>query len=129
MNLQEAPEVRSVASYKDSNDFDSYTDAKMARVNLGELEVGDIVVFKTNPHGEDIPAVQTVEIVDVPRESTRELMRDGQSVTADISFKNKDGGKFTYYCDNHYVNGYHSGLDRYSDIAKGASFFEIKHFE
>lgn len=123
MNLQEAPTVTSSDFYEPSID-----EKQNAKINPGDLSVGDVVVVSTTPHGEDIENILTVEIVETPRESTKELLRDGERAMADIRFEDKDGAGYTFHCDNGYITGYHSGLGRSSDIAKGAVFYTLELF-
>lgn len=123
MNLKEAPTVTSSDFYEPSID-----EKQNAKINPGDLSVGDVVVLSTTPHGEDIENILTVEIVETPRESTKELLRDGERAMADIRFEDKDGESYTFHCDNGYVTGYHSGLERSSDIAKGAVFYALELF-
>lgn len=123
MNLISAPDI-DLATYYEI-DFDERQNAKRP---LHTLEVGDTVVLKTNPHGEDIPSVFTANITEVPRESDKRLMRDGHRIMADIRFERKDGHEHTFHLDNRYVHGHHSGLGRPSDIARGLTAYDISAF-
>lgn len=127
MNLNKAAKIG--YAEKSATDFDDLQDG---RINAGDLEEGDVVILETSPHGpsgRDIDALGAVEITEVPRESTREYLRNGERPMADICFKDADGRTFVFNCDNGYINGHHGGLDRHSDIARGVRFTDPEAFE
>lgn len=96
------------------------------KVGMDELSEGQIVVFSTNPHGDDIASVGLAKITEDLTESNKQALDEyGPYIVADIRFEDTDGNSYKFMLDNRYVTGYHSGLDRVSDIARGLGFYEV----
>lgn len=97
--------------------------ARENAMNPSEVEEGNRVTMVVSPHGLDTcPSEITGEVTDAPRESTKELMREGTTVMADIRVETDDGDTYTYNLDNGYVIGHHPGLGRVSDVARFRRF-------
>lgn len=103
-----------------------HKDLKCARVGCEDIHEGDILVLKTTPHASDIPSVCTVRITESLDEWDREYIRgnDSSFLMTDIAFERLDESTYRFMLDNKYISGYHSGLGRRSDIAKGAIFYD-----
>lgn len=63
-------------------------------------------------------------VIDAPGDGAREVMADGVRVLADFAVETDDGNVFRWHVDNGYVLGYHTELDRRTDIGKFGGFYK-----
>lgn len=95
------------------------------KINPADVREGDRVKLVMSPHNYDATGSElTGEVIDAPRESDREYLRDGERIMADFAVESDDGDVWQWEIDNGYVIGYHPELDRHTDIGRFKRFEE-----
>jgi len=108
-------------------------DATPARISAADVYEGDRVLMGINWHGEAhegfyhrglYQSVVEGTVIDAPRDSYRESLREGERLMVDFAVETDDGDVFRWNVDNGYVLGFHPGLDRRSDVGRFGGFYE-----